>query len=184
MTTSSLEIAILGLLKEGPMHGYEIKQRLSTTLGPFWTMSFGSLYPCLKRMRKAGFVQEQASDLGSRRGRRRTTYEITPEGETFFFEQLEHGAVYDTDRFKLRFAFFRYLPAESRIGLLERRKAYLQEKLEEFSESLKTAKERIDGYSMSLIRHQTEAAEQDIRWLQELIDQERSAPEARKARRK
>jgi len=56
--------------------------------------------------------------------------------------------------------------------------------LEEFSESLKTAKERIDGYSMSLIRHQTEAAEQDIRWLQELIDQERSAPEARKARRK
>jgi DNA-binding PadR family transcriptional regulator len=184
MTTSSLEIAILGLLKEGAMHGYEVKQRLSTTLGPFWTMSFGSLYPCLKRLRKAGFVKEQAAEVGPRRGRRRTTYEITPEGEAFFFEQLEHGAVYDTDRFKLRFAFFRYLPAESRIGLLERRKAYLQEKLEEFSESLKTTKERIDAYSMSLIRHQTEVAEQDIRWLQGLIDQERALPQVRKARRK
>lgn len=182
MTTSSLEIAILGLLKEGPMHGYEIKQRLATTLGPFWTMSFGSLYPCLKRLRKADFVQESASDNSPKR-RRRTTYEITPSGEEFFFEQLEHGAVYDTDRFKLRFAFFRYLPSESRIGLLERRKAYLQEKLEEFSLTLKSTKERIDAYTMSLIKHQTEAAEQDIRWLQELIDQERAAGDGRKTRR-
>ncbi len=165
------------------MHGYEIKQRLSTALGPFWTMSFGSLYPCLKRLRKSGLVREQARETGARRPRRRTTYEITPEGEAFFFDQLEHGAVYDTDRFRLRFAFFRYLPSESRIGLLERRKAYLQEKLEEFSQSLKATKERIDAYTMSLIRHQTEVAEQDIRWLQQLIDQERAAPEGRRNRR-
>ncbi|HVE92632.1 MAG TPA: helix-turn-helix transcriptional regulator [Actinomycetota bacterium] len=173
MTTSSLEIAVLGLLKEGPMHGYEISRRLSTTLGPLWTISFGSLYPCLKRLRKSGMVRETRAE--GARLRRKTTYEITTEGETFFFEQLEHGAVYDTDRFRLRFAFFRYLPTESRIGLMERRRAYLQEKLLEFKESLRSAQDRIDAYSLSLINHGVQATEQDIRWLEELIDQERAS---------
>ena len=49
-TTSSLELAVLGLLKEGPMHGYELRKRLRFTLGPLYTVSYGSLYPCLKRL--------------------------------------------------------------------------------------------------------------------------------------
>jgi DNA-binding PadR family transcriptional regulator len=182
MTSSSLELAVLGLLKEGPMHGYELKKRLTTTLGPFWAVSFGSLYPCLKRLSKTGLVRQAAAETLSRR---RQTYEITPEGERLFFDQLEHGGVYDTDRFRLRFAFFRYLPKESRIGLLERRKVYLQERLLEFKESLQATKERIDSYTQSLITHGIESAEQDIRWLQDLIEQERAAPvrASRRARR-
>lgn len=172
MTASSLELAILGLLKEGPMHGYELRKRLSTTLGPFWAVSFGSLYPCLKRLRKDGLLRECP---GGTRSRRRQGYEITSKGEGFFFDQLEHGGVYDTDRFRMRFAFFRYLPKESRIGLLERRKVYLQEKLLEFKDSLHAAQERIDSYTRSLIEHGMEATEQDIRWLEALIDQERAA---------
>lgn len=188
MTASSLELAILGLLKEGPMHGYELRKRLSTTLGPLYVVSFGSLYPCLKRLKKAGMLREIEAEATRRRRRRvdsdakpgksrraRKVYEITPEGETFFFDQLEQGAVYDTDRFKLRLAFFRYLPRESRIGLMERRKAYLQEKLVEFKDSLQATKERIDAYTRSLTEHGMEAIEQDIRWLEGLIDQERAA---------
>lgn len=155
------------------MHGYEIKQRLGTSLGPFWTISFGSLYPCLKRLQTSRMVSEVKAPESLMK-RRRTTYEITPNGEAFFFEQLEHGAIYDTDRFKLRFAFFRYLPPKARIGLMERRRAYLEEKLEEFAENLKATGNRLDAYSKSLVRHQTEATQQDIRWLTELIADERS----------
>ncbi|MBW3663465.1 MAG: PadR family transcriptional regulator, partial [Actinobacteria bacterium] len=68
-SSSSLEIAILGLLKEGPMHGYEIRKRLGVTLGPLWTVSFGSLYPCLRRLRKAGLVQETGKDEPKKRKR-------------------------------------------------------------------------------------------------------------------
>lgn len=184
-SASSLEIAILGLLKEGPMHGYEIRKRLGVTLGPLWTVSFGSLYPCLRRLRKAGLVQEKASrEAGKRKKasksstktrRSRKVYEITPEGETHFFTELEEGAVYDTATFQTRFAFFRYLSKEARIGLLERRKVHLQEKLIEFRDSLQSAKERIDAYTMQLIEHGMEATEQDIRWLERLIDNERTA---------
>lgn len=187
MSTSSLELAVLGLLKEGPMHGYQIQKRLSVTLGPLYAVSYGSLYPCLKRLRQADLVRESAGDPTARRRRRksaegagrtvprrRKVYEITPDGETFFFEQLELGAVYDTDRFQTRFAFFRYLPNEMRLRLLEHRKAYLEEKLAEFKETLRATQERMDAYSRSLIDHGVETTEQDIRWLEGLIDQERA----------
>jgi DNA-binding PadR family transcriptional regulator len=192
MSTSSLELAVLGLLKEGPMHGYELSKRLRFTLGPLYTVSYGSLYPCLNRLGLAGMVQVRPGDAKPRRTRgvkklttdsralgpsrrARKVYEITPEGERFFFEQLELGAVYDTDRFQTRFAFFRYLPGEQRIRLLEHRKAYLEEKLDEFNETLRATRERMDNYSRSLIDHGVETTQQDIKWLQGLIDEERKA---------
>jgi DNA-binding PadR family transcriptional regulator len=204
MSTSSLELAVLGLLKEGPMHGYELQKRVSFTLGPLYAVSYGSLYPCLKRLRKAGFLKERPGEAKARRlrkdaqpepepqpkttarttlRRRRKVYEITPAGETFFFEQLDVGAVYDTDRFQTRFAFFRYLPKDARLKLLEHRKAYLEGKLSEFKETLRATRERMDAYSRSLIDHGVEATEQDIRWLEGLIDQERAEAQAGSRRR-
>ncbi|MGH7857875.1 MAG: PadR family transcriptional regulator [Candidatus Binatia bacterium] len=189
MSASSLELAVLGLLKEGPMHGYELSKRLNVTLGPLYRVSYGSLYPCLRRLKKAALVEEGPGQAKRRRRkteaqRARTTslrsrkvYEITPEGERFFFDQLEQGAVYDTDesRFQTRFAFFRYLPEEIRLRALEHRKAYLEEKLAEFKESLRARAERMDAYSRSLVDHGVATTEQDIRWLEGLISQERAA---------
>jgi len=40
-----LELAILGLLKELPLHGYELKKRLNDTLGHVWGVSYGSKKP-------------------------------------------------------------------------------------------------------------------------------------------
>jgi DNA-binding PadR family transcriptional regulator len=188
MSASSLDLAVLGLLKEGPMHGYELRKRLSFTLGPLYAVSYGSLYPCLKRLRKDGLVVDRGAEPKPKRrtkrtdtkltkpsSRRKQVYEISPAGERLFFEQLELGAIYDTDRFQTRFAFFRYLPGDERIRLLEHRKAYLEEKLAEFKETLRATRERIDNYSRSLIDHGVEATEQDIAWLAGLIDQERAA---------
>src|SRR2546429_4563583 len=52
-----LELAILGLLKEQELHGYELKRRLTQMLGLFSSVSFGSLYPALSRLEAAGAVQ-------------------------------------------------------------------------------------------------------------------------------
>src|SRR5688572_16413901 len=51
-----LELAILGLLKEQALHGYELKKRLGEALGPFSGASFGSLYPALRRLETAGAI--------------------------------------------------------------------------------------------------------------------------------
>lgn len=53
-----LELAILGLLKERPMHGYDLRKRLRNGSGLAGTLSFGSLYPALARLERAGAVRE------------------------------------------------------------------------------------------------------------------------------
>jgi DNA-binding PadR family transcriptional regulator len=53
-----LEFAVLGLLHEAPMHGYELRKRLAALLGTFRAFSFGSLYPALRRLQRAGLIVE------------------------------------------------------------------------------------------------------------------------------
>ena len=57
-----LELAVLGLLHDSPLHGYEIRKRLSGILGAFHMVSFGSLYPGLKTLQQRGWVTASAAD--------------------------------------------------------------------------------------------------------------------------
>lgn len=170
-----LELAILGLLKERPMHGYELRKQLGQKLGLFWTVSFGSLYPTLRRLEKRGAVAKLTSDPQA--SRRKQEYRITDVGEREFLELLEEGAGngVEQEKFSLRLAFFRYLRPEIRIRLLERRKAYLEDKLDEGRRSLRRARRtRADPYTMSLVRHGVDTTAADIAWLDELITAERA----------
>lgn len=165
-----LDMAILGLLREGPMHGYELKRRL-VDLG-FWRISFGSVYPALRRLDKAGWV-EVSPGAG-----RRKEYRITAEGKEHFQQILEDEAseVENTNAFQVRLAFFRYMAPETRIGFLERRKAVLRERIATARHSLRRTADRIDHYTHALMEHGVEAAEADVAWLDELIESERASP--------
>jgi DNA-binding PadR family transcriptional regulator len=181
-----LELAILGLLKERAMHGYQLKKRLADTLGSFWQVSYGSLYPALKRLQREGgvemiFPREQV-------GRRKNVYRITEQGEALFAELLERAGQEATEDsgFSVRFAFFKYLKPETRIRLLERRRAFLEGRWSNIRTSLQSYKERIDSYTLSLMNHELAATETDIRWLEDLIQAEQrqvQPPEKRVARR-
>ncbi len=168
-----LELAILGLLKERSMHGYQLSKRLTDTLGGLWKVSYGSLYPALKRLEKEGAVEPvfDKEDVG----RRKNVYRITAKGEALFAELLQEAAPESSEdnRFRVRLAFFRYLKPETRLRLLEKRRAYLEDRLSEMKTSLKNYRERIDGYTLSLMRHGAESTEQDIAWLDGLIETER-----------
>ena len=54
-----LELAVLGLLHETPMHGYELRKRLNSLLGTFRAFGYGSLYPCLKDLLAQGLIAEE-----------------------------------------------------------------------------------------------------------------------------
>jgi DNA-binding PadR family transcriptional regulator len=167
-----LELAILGLLKERSMHGYQLSKRLTDTLGGFWRVSYGSLYPTLKRLEKQEAV-EQVFDQ-QEVGRRKNVYRITETGETLFRALLEEAgsdATGEDNRFRVRLAFARYLAPESRIRLLERRRAFLEERLDTITASLATTTG--DTYTLSLMQHGRDTTEQDIEWLNGLIAAER-----------
>jgi DNA-binding PadR family transcriptional regulator len=173
-----LELAILGLLKERSMHGYQLSKRLTDTLGGFWRVSYGSLYPSLKRLERQGAVEQVFDEQEV--GRRKNVYRITEPGETLFRELLEEAgsdASGEENRFRVRLAFFKYLAPESRIRLLERRRAFLEERLSTIKTSLATTRERFDTYTLSLMQHGREATEQDIAWLNGLIAAERRQTE-------
>ena len=55
-----LELAVLGILHETPMHGYELRKRLNSLLGAFRAFGYGSLYPALKDMLGKGLVTQDA----------------------------------------------------------------------------------------------------------------------------
>jgi DNA-binding PadR family transcriptional regulator len=170
-----LELAILGLLKEQPMHGYQLSRELGDSLGGFWRVSYGSLYPTLRRLEKSGAVESVVE--GETRARRKTTYEITEKGEKLFFELLQetpHDNSTEDTKFRVRLAFFRYLPPETRIRLLERRRATLEDRLSTIKDSLRSTRERVDTYTLALMEHGRSATESDIAWLETLIAAERT----------
>lgn len=163
-----LDMAILGLLREGPLHGYELRQRL-VDLG-FWRISFGSVYPALRRLDRSGWIEVSGGS-----GRRKE-YRITAEGKEHFQQILEDEAseVENTTAFRVRLAFFRYMEPSVRIGFLERRKSVLRERIATARGSLRKTADRVDRYTQSLMEHGVEVAEADVAWIEELIASEKS----------
>ena len=169
-----LEVAILGLLKERPMHGYELKKRLSYMLGHFWTVSYGSLYPALKRLEKSGSIERAYSV--KEKTRNRNVFRITGRGEAEFMrlltEDTSDSSLVDTEKFDLRMALFQYLEPETRLALLETRRRLLEDQVAKFK-AYRSNNGDEDRYRKGLMRHKVELARSDIRWLDKLMAHER-----------
>jgi DNA-binding PadR family transcriptional regulator len=175
-----LEFAVLGLLSEAPMHGYELRQRLKAVLGAFRAFSYGSLYPTLRRMRERGYIVEEAPDpastapaLTGRRGK--VSYRLTAEGKERLAELLgETGpTAYDDENFGVHFAFFAQTDAEVRLRILEGRRRRVEERRDGLRAALARTREKLDRYTLQLQEHGLDAVEREVRWLSELIDTER-----------
>ena len=195
-----LDMAILGLLEERDLHGYEIRRQLREHLGLLANVSFGSIYPALTRLEKSGAVvvvegsasesvpaapapptgslsgelavlrARRHSPTRSRRGRK--VYRITDAGRQLFAELLAGGSAPDDARsFGLRLAFARHLAPQGRLSLLERRRAQLVQRLGE----AENARDDLDVYARSVVQHTAEGVARDINWLDTLIAAERAA---------
>ena len=175
-----LEFAILGLLHEAPMHGYELRKRLFDMLGTLRAFSYGSLYPTLRRLLKAGLIveddekeqgsaDERAARTWGKRAKR--VYKLTADGKERFAEMLADVGpqAYDDEGFGVHMAFFSRTPAEVRMRILEGRRRRVEERREGLRSSMARAGEQIDRYTRELHRLGLEHSEREVRWLNELI---------------
>jgi DNA-binding PadR family transcriptional regulator len=185
-----IDLAILGLLDEQDLHGYELKKRLSELVGSRPGVSFGSLYPALARLEKAGAVKAVeahevddatipmtgalSGELAAFRARisrpvksRRTrkVYGITEVGRLRLRELLLDERT-DDRTFTVQVAFCQSLSADERLALFEHRKAELRRRL---SERSRTTDDRTDTYRRSLREHDTLTLTHDLTWIDELI---------------
>lgn len=193
-----LELAILGLLTEAPMHGYELRKRLTATLGSLRTFSYGSVYPTLRRLTVSGLLTDTdqpaspptrtarsvdpalAPDL--QRGltkRARRVYTITEDGRARFTALVADvgPTALDDEGFGVHVAFFSRTPAEVRIRLLEARRRRIEERREALRSALRRADERVDHYTRELRELGLETSEREVRWLDDLLaDERRTTP--------
>ena len=163
----SLEMAVLGLLHESPLHGYELRKRLNLLLGWSRLLSYGSLYPALKKMLRAGWITDEVAPTAAVR-RTRITYMITPAGREHFSSQMtESGpAAWEDDNFEFRFVFFSRTDHDVRLRILEGRRSRLQERLDR----VRATHGGSDRYAAELHRHSIESVERELRWLNGLIE--------------
>jgi DNA-binding PadR family transcriptional regulator len=178
-----LEIAVLGLLNQSPMHGYELRKRLSTLLGAFRAFSYGSLYPSLRRLQEAGWIDEDlpledsptGSGFGARSRRGKRVYRLTAEGKEHFAALLaEVGPeAYDDEGFGTRLAFFAQTRSDIRLQILEGRKQRMTEQADGMRSTLARTRERLDRYTLQLQEHGLESVDREVRWIAELIETER-----------
>lgn len=185
-----LDHTVLGVLSDGPLHGYELRKRLTAILGPFRALSFGSLYPCLHRLTDRGWVAQVAQTPGIEMAvvtskRARVIYALTETGtEAFAAWAADDGPeAWEDEAFAAHMAFFGRTDAQVRLRILEGRRARLEERLRELEASIARTDERMDLYAERLQRHGVEGAEREVSWLEELIESERDARAARKEAR-
>jgi DNA-binding PadR family transcriptional regulator len=159
------------------MHGYELRKQLTGVLGWGRVLSYGSLYPALKKMLRAGWITEHITppEVGVVSRRQRIVYELTPAGDKRFTTLMADAgpASWEDDNFDVRFAFFSRTDMEIRLRILEGRRARLEERLDRVQGQLARTKKQMDAYAAELQRHGVESVEREVRWLSSLIDEER-----------
>ncbi len=178
---NTLELAVLGLLHEGPLHGYALRKRLNSMLGTFRALSYGSLYPALKGLSDSGLIAQDdpvpvpagAHAMSGKRAR--IVYKLTTEGKEHLERLLAEAgpSTWEDEGFGVHFALFAQTDAEVRLRILEGRRSRLEERREGVRTSLARTRERLDSYTLELHRHGLESVEREVRWLTELITTER-----------
>jgi DNA-binding PadR family transcriptional regulator len=175
--SESLEFALLGLLSQGALHGYELRKRMSAIYGPFRALSFSVLYPQLRKMVEAKLIEQSFTDAGGLSRRSRIVYELTAKGRERFSSLMQNASPdsFEDEGFEVRFAFFGPTPRNNRVRILEGRHRRLLEKAEVIRKDLSKIPEGIDTYLVEWRRHSLESAEREIAWLEKMINTERKS---------
>jgi DNA-binding PadR family transcriptional regulator len=169
-----LELAILGFLGDGPLHGYELRRRIARLSGHSAPISDGSLYPAINRLVKRGLLDRRVEPGAA--AAQRYVLSLTEVGRAELLQRVGRPAdqeITDSSRFFTILAFLSQLPdIADQHAVLRRRLAFLEEPASFFYEGdrLVRAEEVADPYrrGMLLVARATSRAERA--WLHEVLD--------------
>ena len=180
----SLKYALLGLLAESPKYGYEIKRRFEGALGNVWSVSYGQLYPTLRRLSELGWVTKKTEP--GKKAAEKNIYSITEKGRRKLDEWLLkplRSSYRVKDEFTLRFLFFSKLSSENVLDYLkvQQEKTVLQK--ESFQRTLVSLRDEIDYFLQAIIRKGIIHLEAETQWLDEVMSDIRARGTAAAPRR-
>jgi len=127
---------ILGFLMYGNLTGYDLKKLFSISFSFFSGLSYGSIYPALKKMEQEGLISMNLEIQDGTPNRK--VYTITETGRAFFDNTLKAPIHFDRPKnpFLMHLFFFSFLTKEERVSSTRQ---YLSnvEKMNEELESLR-----------------------------------------------
>jgi DNA-binding PadR family transcriptional regulator len=168
---TKVDMMVLGLLSEQPMHGYQLKQVLEDNHADLWSeVSTGHLYYTLKKLKKKGLVTEKTTQRGNRPPRH--VYTLTDSGTQMLKDGLDELDVHSQRLFfsldiVIGFAKAISLPQGKLAELIEKRTKSVNEELEE----IKTAwGEKIDNNELTygeylIYEHRISLLKAELKWL-------------------
>ncbi|RJE88502.1 PadR family transcriptional regulator [Paenibacillus sp. 1011MAR3C5] len=169
-----VEQVILGMLMQGKMSGYDIKKTTEQTVGLYFTISYGSLYPALKRLVEGGMVTEEETN----NSKNKKLYELTEAGRQSFLSWLREPLQSNRREYLVKIFFYDYLEQDTRVrnlGLFMHEQTAVLSRIE--------AVERIVGqeltqipnkddyyYRMSVMHYGLQFYRMELEWLKQLIE--------------
>ena len=175
MTTPSatkIDLLLLGLLLDRPMHGYELYQQIqSDGIGDWFHISMAGVYYSLGKLRDQGWVAESRQRGG--RSTRKSIYRLTEEGRAAFFAAMEAQAI-SQERVQLDYDVVIYLlnrlPLQSAISLLEQHQATLEQQAGEVQAALAEAQAGGDSpLRLAVLDHKRRYLDMEQDWLAGVI---------------
>lgn len=162
-----MELAILGEPEE-PLHGYELRHRLSAAVGSLRSLSFGALYPALHRLKNQGLIHR----VEGTRARRQVVYQLTDTGRTHLAENLPSASM-DDDSLGLTIRLVSKASPATRLELLKQRRADVLRRREINREASRSE----DFWVRSRAIFDTEQNDTELEWLNKRISD--SEPQVR-----
>jgi DNA-binding PadR family transcriptional regulator len=176
------ELLILGLLKDKPRHGYEIKKQIKNVVSTFAVLEVESIYYTLNLLEKKGFVKKVTASEGSRP--EKFVYSLTSKGEQRFTQLLTKSILtVERPNFSIDIAlyFLPFLPADIACHRLKGR-ARILSRVEEALKTLAGQLKAKSSYHLkSIVEHNLELLQAEKKFIQgigiEIAKQKISIPE-------
>jgi DNA-binding PadR family transcriptional regulator len=171
-STTKIDLLLLGLLLDRPMHGYELYQQIQAEgIDTWFNVSMAGVYYSLGKLRDQGLVAESRQRGG--RSTRKSIYRLTEKGRAAFFSAMETQALsqvkvyldYDVIIYLLN-----KLPLQRAISLLEQHQAFLAEQAQEVRRALAAEQERGGSpLRLAVLDHRCRYVEMEQDWLTGVI---------------
>ena len=170
----STRLVVLGLLREQPLYGYEIKHIIEEHMGDWTNIAFGSIYYALGKLEEEGFVEQVATEQEGNRPSR-SVYEITDAGREEFLRLLRElwrtleRQYFDFD---LALFFMGALPHEDALAYLRGRAAGLEATLAHLDEhqAEQGAQPEVPPIAGAIFDHSRMHIEAELAWTRKLVE--------------
>lgn len=170
----TVRMVILGLLRERPLYGYEIKHIIEDHMGDWTSIAFGSIYFALDKLSKENFVDKVSVEQEGKRPSR-SVYQINDAGREEFMRLLRESWQ-EVERqyfdFDVCLFFLRYLPLDEAKNYLRTRQMILEQTLSEVREHREEqlANPHVPALAGAIFDHTLVHTEAELAWVSDLLE--------------